>query len=99
MAISEEVITKSIQATKIKLEIEEQDRMIEEARHLEQWLEPLLQVSTNHGGSVHKSVQADQADKVLREDKVREVVDKDKLTGNSDNFQEGFYRVPSVIEE
>ncbi len=59
-----------------------------------QWLKPLLDLDTTE---TEPLLYSHQEDNVLREDKP-EGRDLQKLQAAASNFEDGFYRVPSVIE-
>lgn len=96
MNLKEDILDKSIQAVKIAFTATEKNRFKEEAREIDAWLEPLLQISTKN---VEPSNHAVKVNNIFREDRPQKTGDIDKLTRNSKVFEDGYYQVPSIINE
>lgn len=84
----------AMRAVKIEFSPAEKERLLEEMAAFQQWLEPLLAVDTAGNEPLlfsHRGVN------VIKEGRP-EAGDPERLQNAAANFDEGFYRVPSIIE-
>ncbi len=95
MKISREEVQTLLQTVKIEESENEIEKMIEDIYNLESWLEPLFSIDTT---GVSPTLYNYQGNNVQREDKVQQRENQDKLWEMAENFEEGFYRVPPIIE-
>jgi len=91
-----EILEVAITSSKIEIDEEEKKSLEEEIRQLQEWLEPFLQLNAEE---VIPRYYSFKAVNVFREDEVREAVETEKLTGNSSTFEQGYYKIPPVLEE
>lgn len=89
-----DMLEDAVKAVKIDLTTNEKEKLMEELGAFERWLEPLLSVDTAGIEPLrfgHREVN------IMREDKPGGG-DPERLRRSADNFFDGFYRVPSIIE-
>ncbi len=87
-------LEKAIRAIKIEVDPGEQDKLGRELESFLQWLEPLLAVDT---AAVQPVLLAHGEHNVLREDRA-EPAKTGVLQRAAPNFEDGFYKVPPIME-
>jgi len=87
-------LEKAIRAIKIEVDSREREELNGELEKFLKWLEPLLAVET---GSVQPILLGHGAFNVLREDRA-EPGKAAELQKAVSNFEEGFYKVPPIME-
>jgi len=96
LEFKEEIIEKSFQVVKIAFTSAEKTKLKEDFKKIDQWMEPLLLLPTK---DVEPTKHNASIENILRPDSPKEIPYRENLTRNSENFEEDFYRVPSIIEE
>ncbi len=95
MKINREDVQNLLQTVKIEGSEKEVEKIIEDIYSLESWLEPLFSIDTTE---VLPTVYKYEGNNVQREDKAQQRKNQHKLWEMAENFEEGFYRVPPIIE-
>lgn len=95
MKPGKEEIQGLFRAVKIEGTPEEMERISEEIHAFEKWAEPLLSLNTGKTEPVFYNFRGVN---VQREDRVTSGGDREKLFRTAFNFEDGFYRVPPIIE-
>ncbi len=88
-----EMTAKSI---KIAVNDEEMDRLVKDFSVFFKWVEPLLQ--DDGAGEVKPAAYNFTACNVQEKDEAFITKDRERLTGAAENYEDGFYRVPPIIE-
>ncbi len=97
MSVMDEVkadLEKAIRTIKIEVNSREREELNGELERFLKWLEPLLAVET---GSVEPVLLGHGALNVLSEDRA-EPGETAKIHKAASNFEEGFYKVPPIME-
>lgn len=87
-------LEKATRAVKIETERQEEEDLAESLKRFLQWLEPILAVNT---AGCEPVLFSQGAKNVFREDRA-ESSDPSALQEESPLFEEGFYRVPPIID-
>ena len=95
MKISREEVYDLLRAVKIEEDPEEAEKMSKEISIFEKWVEPLLSVDTE---GIEPAFYNFKGNNVQRDDEVVPCSDRTKLFKTAINYEDGFYRVPPIIE-
>ncbi len=90
-----EVLEKAVNAIKIELSAVEVEELKEEAELIESWIEPIFGLSVETEASSYQL----EVKNALREDEPTRAAEFQALFNNSAVHEDGYYRVPAIMEE
>ena len=95
MSIDKSDIEHLCKLTKLNLDDEEQSVFLSQMQSILDMIEELQEVNT---GDIEPMAHPLQMTQRLRDDEVTEFNDREKYQKNTDFAEDGFYKVPKVIE-
>ena len=95
MSIDKSDIEHLCNLSKLNLDDEEQSVFLSQMQSILDMIEELLEVNT---GDIEPMAHPLQMTQRLRDDEVTEFNDREKYQKNTDFAEDGFYKVPKVIE-